>query len=131
MDTDEECMMHSKSDNKKIMEELFQFVLSRYRIGLETSMKGSAFVFDCVHLLCYKCHEINLNWDESYINSHNWVKNRKSTINSINKKENKCFQCFQYAVTVTLNHEKIGVHYQKIKTKPFIDRYNWEGINFP
>ena len=70
MDTDEECMMHSKSDNKKIMiddkadkvmEELFQFVLSRYRIGLETSMKGSAFVFDCVHLLCYKCHEINLN----------------------------------------------------------------------
>ena len=61
MDTDEECMMHSKSDNKKIMEELFQFVLSRYRIGLETSMKGSAFVFDCVYLLCYKCHEINLN----------------------------------------------------------------------
>ena len=61
MYTDEECMMHSKSDNKKIMEELFQFVLSRYRIGLETSMKGSAFVFDCVYLLCYKCHEINLN----------------------------------------------------------------------
>ena len=52
-------MIDDKAD--KVMEELFQFVLSRYRIGLETSMKGSAFVFDCVHLLCYKCHEINLN----------------------------------------------------------------------
>ena len=52
-------MIDDKAD--KVMEELFQFVLSRYRIGLETSMKGSAFVFDCVYLLCYKCHEINLN----------------------------------------------------------------------
>ena len=45
------------SDNIKIMindkaeeviKELFQSLLSRYQIGLETSMKGSEFVFDCV-----------------------------------------------------------------------------------
>ena len=45
------------SDNIKIMindkaeeviTELFQSLLSRYQIGLETSMKGSEFVFDCV-----------------------------------------------------------------------------------
>ena len=51
--------MHSKSDSiaimindeeDKIIEELFQS-LSGYQIGLETSMKGSGFVFDCVHLL--------------------------------------------------------------------------------
>ena len=57
--------MHSKSDSKEIMindrvdevtEELFQLILSRYQIGLETSMKGSDFIFDCVQLLCNKCH---------------------------------------------------------------------------
>ena len=32
-------------------------------------MKGSDFIFDCVHLLYYKCHEINLNRSGSYIDS--------------------------------------------------------------
>ena len=49
--------LHSKRDNIEIMmidkaddviEELFQSLLCRYQIGLETSMKGSEFVFDCV-----------------------------------------------------------------------------------
>ena len=40
----------------------------------------------------------------SNIDSPNWIKNKKSTINSINKKYNKCFQ---YAVKVALNHEQI------------------------
>ena len=30
-------------------------------------MKGNEFVFDYVHLLYYKCHEINLNCCGSYI----------------------------------------------------------------
>ena len=59
-DNDNERKMHSKSDNIEIMinykadeviEELFQSLLSRYQIGLETSMKGSDLVFDCVHFL--------------------------------------------------------------------------------
>ena len=51
------------------------------------------------------------------------------TINPINKKDNKCFQ---YAVAVTLNHEEIKKDPQRItKIKPFIKKYNWEGINFP
>ena len=57
--------MHSKSDNMEIIIndkadeiiELFQSLLSRYQIGLETSMKGSDFVFDCVNLLYYKCQK--------------------------------------------------------------------------
>ena len=51
---DEERIMHSKSDNIEMMsndkadelkEELFASLLSRYQIGLETSMKGSDFIF--------------------------------------------------------------------------------------
>ena len=49
------------------------------------------------------------------------------------KSSNKFHQqkCFQYAVTVVLNHEEIEKDTQRItKIKPFINKYNWEGINF-
>ena len=39
---------------------------------------------------------------------------------------------FSIAVTVALNHEEIKKDPQRItKIKPFINKYNWEGINFP
>ena len=68
-DTDEERAMHSKSDNMEIMindkadeviEELFQSLFSRYQIESQASMKGSDFVFNCIHLWYYKCHRMNL-----------------------------------------------------------------------
>ena len=51
-------------------------------------MKGSEFGFHYVHLLYYKCHEIYPNCDGSYIDSPDWIKNKKVTINQINKKDN-------------------------------------------
>ena len=54
-------------------------------------MKRSEFVFDYVPLLYYKCHEINLNCGGSYIDSSDWIKNKKAAINPINKKEKKYF----------------------------------------
>ena len=74
-------------------------------------MEGSEFVFNYVHLLYYKCHKINLNRGGSYIDSPDWIKSEKATINPINKKDNKCFQ---YAVTVALNHEKNREHADRI-----------------
>ena len=41
-----------------------------------------------------------MNRSGSYIDSPDWIKSKKATINTINKKDNKCFQ---YAVTVALN----------------------------
>ena len=92
-------------------------------------MKGSEFVFNHVHLLYYKCHKINQNHGGSYIYSPDWIKNKKVTINYINKKDNKCFQC---TVTVALNHEEIGKNPERImKIKPFINEYKFEEINLP
>ena len=34
----------------EVIEEHFQSLLCRYQIELETSMKGSSFIFDCVDL---------------------------------------------------------------------------------
>ena len=92
-------------------------------------MKGSEFAFDYVHLLYYKCHKINPNHGGPYIDSVDWIKNKKATINPINKKDNKCFQ---YSVKVVLNHEETGKHSVGItETRAFINKCNWEGINFP
>ena len=55
-------------------------------------MKGSEFVFDYLHLFYYKWHKINPNLGGLYIDSHDWIKNKKATINPINKKDNKCYQ---------------------------------------
>ena len=58
---DEERIMHSKNDNieftiydnvDKVIEKISELLLKRHRIELETSMRGSDFIFDCVHLLC-------------------------------------------------------------------------------
>ena len=94
-------MINDEAD--EVTEELFDSLKNRYQNNLE-SMKGSEFVFDLVHLLYYKCHKINSNHGRLYIDSLDWIKSKKATINSINKKYNKCFQ---YAVTVALHHEEI------------------------
>ena len=64
-------------------------------------MRDSGFLFDYVQLFHYKCHKINLNRGGSDIVSPDWIKNKKTTINPINKKD----KCFQYAVTVALYYE--------------------------
>ena len=83
-------------------------------------MKSKELVFDYVRLL-HLCHKINLNQGGSYIDSLDWMKNKKATTNPINKKDNKCFQ---YAATVVLNHEEIKKDPQRVtKIKPFIIKY--------
>ena len=92
-------------------------------------MKKSNHVFDSVDALFYKCHKISLNRGGSYIDSPEWLKNKKATINPKNKKDDKCFQ---YAIAVALNHQQINNHPEEIcNIKPFIIKYNWKGINFP
>ena len=85
-DNNEECVIHSKSDNTgfmihdfadEVIEERFQSLLYRYQIGLETSMRGSDFTFDCVHLLYYKCYKVNPNRGISYIDSPDGIKTKK------------------------------------------------------
>ena len=76
------------------------------------SMKGI-----CIWLYC---HKMNFRRGWSNIDSPDWIKNKRATINLINEKDNKSFQ---YAVTVTLNYEEIKKDPQRItKVKPFINK---------
>ena len=79
-------------------------------------------------LLSCKCHKINHNCSGSHVDSPDWIENEKATINPINKKD----KCFQYAVTVALNHKEIKKQSQgTTKIQPFVNKYNWEDIQFP
>ena len=72
--------------------------------------------------MCYKCHKINLNQGRSYINSPDWIKNKKLTMNLINEKiVNALLKATvpsnqeSIAVTVALNQEGIRKYSERIK----------------
>ena len=111
--SDETRVMHTKSDNAEIqigddmsdvVKELFKSLLQRYQKNLQEKMRGSDFEFDGVNLLYYDFNKISLNRGGSCIESAKWIKDKKSTINP----KNNDYKCFQYAVTVALNHDKIN-----------------------
>ena len=110
-DSDETRSIHTKSDNVEIMmgsgtdeiiEERFKSLFQRYQEGLEESMRGSEFIFDSVDALYYDLHKISLNRRVSYIDSPEWLKNKKATINPKNNDD----KCFQYALTAALMMNK-------------------------
>ena len=91
-------------------------------------MRESEFVFDYVEWLNYIFHKLDMKRSGSYIETPDWIKKKKATINV----ENDDDKCFQYAVTVALNYDKIKKHHQRVnKVKPFIEQYDWSEINFP
>ena len=65
--------------------------------------------------------------ESSSIDSPEWLKNKKSTINP---KDNNA-KCFKYVLTVSLNYQNIKKGPQRMsKLKAFIDKYNWKETNF-
>ena len=132
-DANETSEMHTKRDNITItsgietedaINELFDTFRKRYQEGLQIKMKGSSFTFDRIDLLEYHLHKISLNRGSLYINSSEWIKNKGVTINPKNTKDNNCFQ---YAITAVLNYQNIDHHPERIsKLKPFTNNYNWK-----
>ena len=76
----------------------------------------------------YDFNKISISRGGSNLDSPKWLKDKKSTINQ----KNNDHKCFQYAVTLALNLDKINDHPERIsKIKPFIEEYNWKDIDFP
>ena len=137
-DNNETQAMHTKSDDIEIMNgvdasdtinELIDSFMERYQEELETKMKGSSYLFKRIDLLEYHLHKISLNRGSSYIKSPEWLYNKGVTINPRNTKNS---MCFQYAITVALNHQNFKDHPERIsKLRPFINKYNWKDIEYP
>ena len=103
--------IHLKSDNTEIMmaseteeiiEELLESFFQRYQERLEESKNGSDLIFDSVDALYYNLNRISLSSSGSYMDSPEWLKNKKATINPKNNDDKR----FPYALTVTLDYEK-------------------------
>ena len=135
--SDETRVMHTRSvneeftdgsDTDEIIKELFKSLLQRYQENLQEKIRGSDFVFDGVNFLYYDFNKISIGRGGSYTDSPKWLKNKKSRINP----KNNDYKCFQYAVTLALNLDKVNKNSQRIsKIKPFIEECNWKGIDFP
>ena len=135
--SDETSIMYTRSDNEEFMNGsdtdeviklLFRSFLQKYQENLQNKMRGSDLEFDGVNLLYYNFNKISLNRGGSCIEPAKWTKDKKSIINA----KNNDHKCFQYAVTLALNHDKINRNPQRIsKIRPFIDQCNWQDIDFP
>ena len=90
-------------ETNEIIKELFKSFSQRYKEGLEELMRGSEIIFDNVDALHYDLNKISLSRGRSYIESPEWLKDEKTTINPKNNED----KCFQYTVTVALNYEQI------------------------
>ena len=62
-------------------DELFESLLWRYKIGLETSMRRINFFLDSFQLLNDKFQKINFKCGQSYEECPEWMKNKEATIN--------------------------------------------------
>ena len=135
-DTGETCTFYVKSDNEEvklgnetveIINKLFESFLNNYQKEEKILRNESNFVFESIKILYQDIHKINIR-GKSYIKSPEWILNKRATINP----ENKDNECFQYAITAALNHQKTENHSERISNiKPFIDQYNWKDIDFP
>ena len=94
-DSDETRIIHTESDNLEIMigsdtndviKDLFRSLLQGHQENLEEKMKSSEFDFDGVNVLYYDLNKISLDRGGSHIDSPEWTKNKKATINPKNKK---------------------------------------------
>ena len=68
----------SHNDANEVAGDPFHSPHSRYQGNLETSMRGSDFIFESVQFLYYKCHKINFKHGGLYIDSREWIKKKKS-----------------------------------------------------
>ena len=69
------------NETVEIIEKRFWSILQNYLKDLEESMRGSEFNFDSVHLLYYDLQKISLKRGGSYIDSPEWLNDKKATIN--------------------------------------------------
>ena len=122
----EEIRLGNETDD--IIKRLINSFLNNYQKEEIILRNGSNFVFESVDLLSYHIHKTSLKRGKSYIKSPEWLINKRATINPKNKDD----KCFQYSITVALNHQNIENHPERISNiEPFIDKYSREDIEFP
>ena len=114
------------SDFNEIVNEMF----AQMKTQIENpALKHSGFRFDEFLFLDVNFHQLNLTRGSSYIPLPCWISAKKAIINPKNKNDE---ECFKWAVTAALHHEKIKSHPEHISNiVGYANNYNWSGLKFP
>ena len=111
------------------VEEILKGMFAHIKTQTEhPALPKSGFTLDHIMHLDIDFHQLELTRGGSHIESPDWIASKKAVINPKNKDE----ECFKWAVIAALHHEEIEKDPQRItKLEPFVEQYNWEGLNFP
>ena len=111
------------------VEELLSVMFTHIKTQVEhPALPKSGFTLDHIMHLDIDFHKLELTRGSSHIELLDWIATKKAVINPKNEDE----ECFKYAVVAALHHEVISDHPERVsKLRPFVERYNWEGLEFP
>ena len=70
------------NETEKLLNKFSSHVLLDIKLGSETSIKGSNFIFHSIDGMYHECNKISLNRSGSYIDYPDWIKNKTAAINS-------------------------------------------------
>ena len=119
--------MYTRSENIEIKFDS-KFYSKNMKKTYKIKLEDPSLNFMALTFLYYDFNKTSINKDGSYIDSPKWLKDKKSTINPKTNDD----KCFQYAIKLALNLDKIKKDPQRVsKIKSFIEKYNWEEIDFP
>ena len=97
------CM--PSSDTNEILEQLLTSLLEKFNDDLQLSRESSNFVYESVEECNIHFNKIDLRRGASFIDTPEWLKHKKATINPQNKND---VYCFMYAVTLALFNKEFG-----------------------
>ena len=93
------------SNTNKLLRQLITSLYERFEDDLELSQEISSFVYESVEECNIHFHKIDLRRGASFIDTPDWLKPKKATINPQN---NDDVYCFMYAVTIALYNKELG-----------------------
>ena len=122
------CMPSSNAN--KILEQLLSSLYEKFNDDLQLSRESSSFVYESVEECNIHFHKKDLRRVTSFIDTPEWLKHKKATINPQNVNN---VYCFMYAATIALYHSELGKNPGRISKKLdiLVHCFNWHDITFP
>ena len=117
------------SNMNEILEQLLVSLFEKFNDDLQLSRESSNFVYESVEECNIHFNKIDLHRGASFIDTPEWLKRKKATINPENKND---VYCFMYAIGIVLYHNELGKNAGCISKK--LDIYfsfNCQNIDFP
>ena len=127
--SDNTVLLYTDDTTESTVENLIKSLGEHYEEQRLVSSEGSNFRYSNVDSLNIHIHEIQLKRGSSYIETLNWIKPKKATINLKNTNDD---YCFAHSIVIVLYHKQIEKNPQGIENlKPYYKHFNWQGINTP